>query len=325
LSIAQRQQDPVLLLAGHTLLGSHLWWTGNLAAARTHLEQGLHYHNPQQQKSLWMSYGVDLAILCATDLALVLWCCGYPEQALRKSQEALSLAPELAHPHSLALALCWSAWLHQFCRRHEQILQEGTDAAITIATEQGLSFYVGILTAVRGWALARQGSTEEGVAQINQGLALYEANVGEHIVPYLLALLAEAQGHMGRSEDALQSLTKALAVAEKNGEHFYDAELYRLQGELTRQQFQAGTVGGAHSTGEAEAEACFLQAIDIARKQQAKSLELRATTSLARLWQQQGERAEARALLAPVYQWFTEGFDTKDLQEAKVLLEELAH
>ena len=108
-------------------------------------DQHLRFHDPQQQKSVWMSYGVDLGILCVTDLALVLWCCGYPDQALRTSQEALSLAPELAHPHSLVLARCWAAWIHQFCRRPEQILQEPTDAAITIAAEQGLWFYLAIL------------------------------------------------------------------------------------------------------------------------------------------------------------------------------------
>jgi predicted ATPase len=199
----------------------------------------MHYHDPQSQKSVWMSYGVDVGMLCVTDLALVLWCCGYPDQALRKIQEALSLAQELAHPHSLVLARCWAAWLHQLCQRHEHILQEPTDAAITIATDQGLSFYSGILAAVRGWALAKQGSTEEGLTQIDQGLALYRANAVEHIVPYFLALLAETQRDMGRIEDALQSLTKALAIAEKNGEHFYDAELYRLKGELLLLQAQA--------------------------------------------------------------------------------------
>jgi tetratricopeptide (TPR) repeat protein len=232
LSSAERQQDPAMLLAGHTMLGSHLWWTGNLAAARTHLEQGWSYHNLQQQKSVWMSYGVDVGILCVTDLALVLWCCGYPEQASRKIQEALRVAQELAHPHSLVLARCWAAWLHQFCQRHEQILQEPTETAITIAAEQGLSFYSGILAAVYGWALARQGSTEEGISEIKQGISLYEANVGEHIVPYFLALLTETQSNAGRSQEATQSLTNALTLAEKNGEHFYDAELYRLKGEL---------------------------------------------------------------------------------------------
>ncbi|HEV8718561.1 MAG TPA: hypothetical protein VGX03_37795, partial [Candidatus Binatia bacterium] len=330
LASAQRQQDPVLLLAGHTLLGSHLWWTGDLTAARTHLEQGMRFHDPRQHKSVWMSYGVDVGMLCLTDLVLVLWCCGYPDQALRKSQEALSLAQELAHPHSLVLARCWAAWLQQFCRRPESILQERTDAAITIAAEQGLSFYWGILTAVRGWALARQGSTEEGLAQIEQGLALYRANVGEHITPYFLALLTETQSNMGRSQDASQSLTNALAIAEKNGEHFYDAELYRLKGELVLQsgvrspESKPLNPQSAFPNPQLEAETCFLQALDIARQQQAKSLELRASVSLARVWHQQGKKDEARRLLAEIYGWFTEGFDAKDLQEAKALLDELA-
>jgi hypothetical protein len=165
LAIAERQQDPAMLLAGHCMVGSHLWWTGNLTAGRTHLEQGMRSHDLRQQRSAWMSYGVDVGILCVTDLALVLWCCGYPNQAAQKIQEALGLAQELAHPHSLVLARCWAAWVHQFCRRHEHILQEPTKTAITIAAEQGLSFYSGILASVHGWALAKQGSTEEGLAQ----------------------------------------------------------------------------------------------------------------------------------------------------------------
>jgi predicted ATPase len=228
------------------------------------------------------------------------------------------------------LARCWDAWLHHFRRRPEQILQGPTNAAITIAAEQGLWFYQGILSAIHGWALARQGNTEEGLAQIEHGLALYRENVGEHITPYLLALLAETQNDMGRSQDAARSLTDALAIAEKNGEHFYDAELYRLKGELVLQSGVRGPASESPNTQhltpstQVEAEACFLKAIDIAQRQQAKSLELRATTSLARLWRHQGKRAEACQLLAEIYGWFTEGFDTTDLQEAKVLLSELA-
>jgi adenylate cyclase len=334
LAIAERRQDPVWLLAGHAILGSHLWWTGSPTAARAHLEQGMHYHDPQSQKSVWMSYGVDLGMFCVTDLALVLWCCGYPDQAVRKIQEALSLAPELTHSHSFVLARCWAAWVQQLCQQVEQILQEPTDAAITMATEQGLPFYVGILTVVHGWALAKQRNTEEGLAQIEQGLVLYEANVGEHVVPYFLALLAETQRDIGRTLDASQSLTKAFTVAEKNGEHFYDAELHRLKGELTLQQENQKSKGKSQKAKvteprplppdpQGEAEACFRKAIDISRKQQAKSLELRATVSLARLWQQQGKRSEAHDLLSEIYNWFTEGFGTKDLQEAKALLDSL--
>jgi len=334
LAIAQHLQDPVMLLAGHTMLGSHLWWTGSLSDARTHLEQGMRYYAPQQQKSVWMSYGVDVGMLCLTDLVLVLWCCGYPDQALRKSQEALSLAQELTHPQSFVLARCWDAWLLQCCRRPEQILQGPTAAAITIAAEQGLWFYQGILSAIHGWALARQGSTEEGLAQIEQGLALYRENVGEHITPYLFALLAETQSDMGRSQDAAQSLSDALAIAEKNGEHFYDAELYRLYGELSLRSGEAET--GRSGDGKplsdspiprfpvSSPEKAFQKALDIAPRQQAKSLELRAATSLAHLWRQQGKKEEARQLLVDIYGWFTEGFDTKDIKEAKALIEELS-
>jgi predicted ATPase len=185
----------------------------------------------------------------------------------------------------------------------------------------------------RGWALAEQGQGKEGIAQIRQGLTAYRATGAEMARPYFLALLAEAYGKVGQTDEGLSLLAEALALVDKNGERYYEAELYRLYGELSLQKesrvgiahhegtvTEAGTVGRAHPTAEDEAEACFLKALEISRKQQAKSLELRAATSLARLWQSQGKTTEAHQMLSEIYHWFTEGFDTKDLQEAKVLL-----
>ena len=161
------------------------------------------------------------------------------------------------------------------------------------------------------------------MAQMRQGLAAYRATGSEVTLPYWLTLLAEAHGHMGQREEGLTLLAEALAAAHRTGERWCEAELYRLKGKLTLQSTVQGTTSTVQSP-KAEAEGCFQKAIEIARRQQAKSLELRAAMSLSRLWQQQGKRTEARDLLAPVYGWFTEGFDTADLQEAKALLDELS-
>lgn len=247
-----------------------------------------------------------------------MWYLGYSEQALKSSGKAITLAQELSHPHSLALVLHYAAWLHQY-RREEQATQERAEELIALSSEQGLPFLLAWGTMYQGWALAQQEQEEEGIAQIRQGLAASRAMGAGVGVPYWLALLAELYGKVGQVEEGLPLLTEALTVVDKTGERFYEAELYRLKGELSLQS----NVQSPESRVK-EVEECFLQAIEISRRQQAKSLELRAVTSLARLWQRQGKRIEAHKLLSEVYNWFTEGFDTKDLQEAKALLEELS-
>jgi predicted ATPase len=199
---------------------------------------------------------------------------------------------------------------------------------MALSAEQGFAQNLSQAAILRGWALAEQGQGEEGIAQIRQGLAAYRATGAELLRPYYLALLAEAYVTGGQVEEGLKILAEALARVDKTGEHSYEAELYRIKGELSLQSAvhsqQSEIPNTQHPTpstqAEAEAEACFLKAIDIARKQQAKSLELRATVSLARLWQQQGKQPTARNMLSTIYNWFTEGFDTKDLREAKTLL-----
>jgi predicted ATPase len=238
---------------------------------------------------------------------------GYPDQAL-SIYEALTLAQELDHPFSLALALHFAALLHHF-RREVQAAKERAEALITLSTEQGFPFLLAYGTILRGWALTAQGERAEGIAQIHQGLVVRRALGAEVHRPYFLALLAEAYGEVGQPEEGLTVLVEALALVESTGDRHWEAELHRCKGELLLMQ-QMQKVG--------EAEECFRQALDTARRQQAKSLELRAAMSLSRLWQQQGKQEEAHHLLADIYGWFTEGFDTPDLQEAKALLQELA-
>jgi predicted ATPase len=206
------------------------------------------------------------------------------------------------------------ATFHQY-RRDVQAAQAQAEAAMTLARDQGFPYWLATGTILRGWALVEQGKCAEGLAEIRQGLAAYQTTGSALEWPHFLALLAEAYGKGGQADEGLHALAEALAAVEKTGEQFYEPELYRLKGEL---------VLALAADKQPEAEACFQQALTVARQQEAKLLELRAAMRLGRLWQRQGKRAEARELLAPIYDWFTEGFDTTDLQEAKALLDELA-
>jgi predicted ATPase len=224
----------------------------------------------------------------------------------------------------LAFALHWAGTLQQLCRE-EQAVQREAEAQSALTTEQGFSDWLAWGTMLRGWALAMQGQGEEGIVQLRQGLAAQRAKGAEIAWPYFLSLLAEAHGKVGQAEEGLNALAEALAVVDKTGERVWEAELYRLKGELSLQstQFTARQDQSEAQSLEREAEECFQKAIAIAQQQQAKSLELRAVMSLSRLWQQQSKKKEAHQMLSEIYNWFTEGFDTKDLQEAKALLAEL--
>jgi len=312
LGLAQRQRDAALLLEAHRALGESLFWLGELAPARVHLEQGVALYDPQQHRIHAFVYGRDPGMDCHSYLAWTLWGLGYPDQAVAAMHQALTLAEGVSHPFSLATALVIAAWLHQF-RREVQAVQARAEAAITLSTERGFPQWLAGGMMPRGWALAEQGQIEEGITHMRRGLAAWRATGAELVQPYFLTLLAEAYGKGERAEDGLAVLAEALEAVHHTGECWWEAELYRLKGEL----LQAAGSGN-------EAEACFHQAFDVARRQQAKSLELRAAISLSRLWQPQGKPDAARHLLAESYGWFTEGFDTADLREAKALLEELS-
>jgi predicted ATPase len=264
----------------------------------------------------------DPRVDCLSYAAWILWLLGYPDQALARSQEAVALAEGLSHPFSLALALGSAALCHLF-RREEQVARERAEAVVRLSTEQGFPFWLAWGTIVRSWALSEQGQVEEGMAQMQQGLAAFRAMGVELFRPHYLALLAEAYGKDRRPEEGRAVLAEALAAVDKTGMRYTEAELYRVQGEQTLQKLQAHTQHRTSSL-HSEAEACLHKAIEMARQQRAKSWELRAVMSLSRLWQSQGKKEAARQMLAEIYGWFTEGFDTQDLQEAKALLAELA-
>jgi predicted ATPase len=314
LRLAQQAQDAALAVVAHYALGFAELSLGALPAARQHLEDGIARYTPDQRRAPVFRMGNDLGIGCRQFAALTLWLLGYPEQALARLHEALTLAHELSHPYSLAFARCWAALVSQW-RQDVPAVHEQAEAAVALSTAQGFPQWVALGMCSRGWALALQGQGEEGMAQVRQGIAAFRATGAAVHVPYLCTLLADVYDHLGRPADGLQALAEAHTLIEQHEERRWEAEVSRLQGVLL-----------LHQTGTppAEAEPWLQRALDVARRQEAKSLELRAVMSLARLWQQQGKRAEAHALLAPIYGWFTEGFDTADLQEAKALLGALA-
>jgi predicted ATPase len=303
-----------MMCAGHRALGTTLYNLGTLAEAHTHFTQGLALYDLQQHRASTFLYGEDSGVMCQSFAARALWHLGYPDQALAQSHEAVTLAQQIVHPFSLGFALVFATMVHQY-RRDARAVHRCAEATLSLAMAQGFPLWRAQGAIYRGWTLAQQaGHAQAGIEQLHQGLSAFRATGAEINRSYFLGMLAEAHGNMGQPEAGLAALTEALALVDTTGERWYAPELHRLKGALLLQ---------LSSDNKAEAEACFQQSIRIAQSQQARSLELRAATSLARLWQRQGKRQEAYDLLAPVYHWFTEGFDTLDLQEAKALLEEL--
>jgi class 3 adenylate cyclase/DNA-binding winged helix-turn-helix (wHTH) protein/tetratricopeptide (TPR) repeat protein len=325
-TVAQRMQDPVLLHEAHVALGSTLFHLGELTAARSHLEQGMALYDPQRCRALAFSRGLDTGVVCLSRMAWTLWMLGYPDQALTRTQQALTLARESSHAYSLGFALHFAALLH-IARREPRRVQEQAEAVIALSRAQGFVLWLSGGMVTHGWALVEQGAVQEGIEQLRQGMTAWWA-MGNYLGrPQLLARLAEAYGRSGQITEGIRVLDDALATIHENAEQQHEAEIYRLKGQLLLQPASRASDRCLPSTSTAtvaEAEACFLQALDIARRQEAKSWELRAATNLSRLRLQQGERAAARQMLVEIYSWFTEGFDTPDLQEAKTLLAVLA-
>ena len=343
----QRTQISSLAAEAHLGLGTPLFQLGEFEAARPHLEQSLRLYNPQLPQPKVLLTGQDPRASSLAHLAVLLWITGYPDQAREHSRQALTLAQDTMFPYGRALTSNLAATLHVCCRDFQAVAQHA-ETAKRFAQECGYVHLMAMGMVLQGWALAMQGKSDEGITLMKTGLQRQQAagvRIGE--VSYRL-LLADAYSKIGQDESALQALTDAVAAVERTEERTFEPELYRLQGELALQQsranlgqvsnkFQASLKQSRTSLGEVKAsqdksedtdrrrkaEACFLKAIDIARRQQAKSLELRTTLSLARLWQQQGRQHAAHSMLSEVYSWFSEGFDTPDLQEAKILLEEL--
>ena len=310
---AQEAHRPALLLLAHQALGDTLFNMGELLLASEHLEMAISLYNRERHRPRGFRHGgVDAKVNCLSYAARTLWTLGYPDRALERGNECIALAQALAHPHTLAFAESDSR-LHRV-RREARAARETAERLTALSTEHGFIFWLAVANILHGWAMAEQGCNQEAIAQIQEGLAALRAAGAEVERPRNLSLLAEVCMKTGRLDDGLSALTEAMAAADEHGIRQYEAETHRLKGELLLKQ---------NDSNAAEAQSCFQRAVEIARKQSARSLELRATVSLARLLAKQGRRDQARAMLAEIYRWFTEGFDTADLKDAKALLDEL--
>ena len=332
LRLSERLPYPGLVMRGHLTMGVTLAQMGEFAPAIEHSKKALSHYDPERHLDDVFYYSQNPGVAIRCHAAWVLWFLGQPDQALERMQEALTLAQQLSEPHGLAHAFFFAAILHQL-RREARLAQERAEVAIAVSSEHGLMLYRAHSTIARGWALIEQGN-EEGIEQMRLGIAAHQATGAEVTRPHFLTLLAEALDKTGQTEEGLRVLGKALDMAHRTGDRYYQAEHYRLKGELLLSQSKSRDLSQAAPEGDvlaqtesralAQAEECFNQAIKISKRQKAKSLELRAVMSLARLLQKQGRKEEALRMLEETFGWFTEGFDTADLIEARALLDNLS-
>lgn len=312
LSLGQQRREPVASLRACDAAAETRFFMGEPAAAVRHCERGLELYDVQHHHHLADAYGEDPGVLCHLVAGLARWMLGYPDRARRHVDDGQRLSRELGYPYVVAPALLGGAIVHQHCGDVDRA-QEHTEALIRLCREKQIGPWLGSARILRGWTLVQQGRARPGLARLRRGIDRWRVTGALHHRPYFLALLTEALVKDGATEAAWSAVNEARVIAENTGERWYAAELHRLTGEL------------AWSEGDvAAAEVWFRGALEIARRQDAKSWELRAATSLARLWRDAGRRDDAGHLLAPVYAWFTEGFETADLIAAKEMLGELA-
>jgi predicted ATPase len=313
LSSAQSQPSSGPLLIGHRIFAQSLMYSGDYRAALAHVETAASLYRPDEHCDSALHYGQDIGVSAFVVLSWALWHRGYPDQSARAADRALASSRELGHAHTLAHALYIAGGAAVFARDVATVHAYGNDC-VAIASEHGFALWAAFGRILQGWADAQKGEATTGIVRIRDGLAAAEATGARLLIPLHLALLAEALAFAGKMEEGLAALDDGLAKATVSGEMGWNAEIHRLRGEFT---------GRLTHPNPAKAEDSFRTALAIAREQGTRGYELRAVTSLARLWGEQGRRGEARDLLAPVYSWFTEGFDTADLKEAAALLSEL--
>jgi predicted ATPase len=314
LELAKLSRDPGDMVEAHRALCATWMYVGQPGRALSEGRKGLALYDPSAHGSHAYRYGVDPGVALGIYTGWASWFLGFPTAALKEAEEACTRALASGHPYTLAQALVFACYVHQ-SRRDPQRTMEGAESALSVTGEQGFPVWAALMTVLRGWSLAELGDGSGGLEELRRGLAAYRSTGAEVAETYLLSLLAEAEGAAGHTAEALTTLDHALLVVARGGVRCWEPELHRLKGQLLLQRERAN--------GRA-AEDSFRKAIEVAREQEAKSWELRAATSLARLWMEQGKRVQARDLLAPLYGWFTEGFDTADLKGAKALLDQLA-
>jgi predicted ATPase len=311
LLLAQSQTDTGFLLAGGRLMGSTLALAGDYPSAFTHIERAVTLYTTEKHRIL---VGAELGVSALSSWSWVLWHRGYPDQARQVADQARRRARHCGHTHTIAWALIATCLTAVFVEPAAELERLATDA-VALADEHGLAMFWGQAMTFQGWALRQRGSPQTAIAQINEGLAAVRATQAHIFEPIFLAFLAEALAQTGAIPEGLKVLTEALEIADASGQNWADAELYRLRGNL---------LSGSPSYDCTQAEACFRKALAIAREQGTPGFELRAAVSLARLLGDEGRRTQARDLLSPIDGWFTEGFDTPDLKDAKALLDKLA-
>jgi predicted ATPase len=315
LQLGQSAGDPTLLIEAHHALGVSWTCEGEFVKALEHLDQTIALYDQGQHASLAFSYGQDPAAMCHLHAGHALWSLGYPDQALKRTNQGLALGRRLTHPGNLATISAWAALVQQF-RRDARAVDELTETAVKISIEHDFAFTRGVGTILQGWALTQLSRREDGIAQMEQGLDGFRVTDAVQMVRYFSSLLAEAYGEAGRAREGLD----LLVGLDPAREPYWEAELHRVKGELILKQAALQDTANAS---QAEAQNCFRQALAVARGQKAKSLELRAAMSLSRLWIKQGRSVDASRLMNDIFGWFTEGFDTPDLREAKELIDEL--
>ena len=319
LDYAERQQDSPMQVAANFVVGLSLYHLGDTASSKTYLERGLSLYDPSEHLLSPSVFGQDLKMSCLCYDALALWDLGYPDQALARCREGLALARKCGHPFSLVWALSNSVLFH-FLRREWDEARSLIEEGLALAIEQETPFFISYLRLCRGSVLAAQAQSDLGIAQISDGLAAYQALGTAAYLPHFLALLAEACARAGRIEEGLAAVRGALELVDANGDEIWRSDLCRLHGEL----LLLNDNDAPSPADFAAAQERLLEALESARNRGSKSYELRVAISLARMWQRTGETGKARDLLAGVYDWFTEGFETPDLREAAALIQELS-
>jgi predicted ATPase len=302
-------------LLGHRAVGTVSLFLGSFGLARRHLKRVLALYDPGRHHSLASLYVFDPWVVAVSYLAIAEFALGYPTQAKMQVVKALKGARKLGHPYSLAHALYFACLFRQLSRDHPAV-QKRVGALKRLCRKAGFRSYGAGAAVLESWAQVELAEPGEGIEQVCQKLDDYRrAEKRKYLLPYWLALAAEALCKCGQATEALSKLDEAVDITDHTGECWFEPELHRIKGDVLRR---------APEVDPADSETCLRKAIAVAQGQGAKLWELRATTSLARLWRHHGRRAEAHDLLAPVYGWFTEGFDTADLKDTKALLDELA-
>ncbi|MBI4852981.1 MAG: AAA family ATPase [Acidobacteria bacterium] len=308
LKLAEEENDPAIILEAYRAMGNAVFWCGELVLAQQNMEEGIKLYTQNEHRTLAFLYGQDPDVANRGMQSWPLSLMGYPEQALKRAQEAITEATQLSHPYSLGYALVHTACCYHYLLQVDLAYQMASEA-VKLAQEKGFPNWLLAGMVVQGWALVYKGDTNNGIALVEQALDFWRSSGSELVIPYFLTTLADCYNKAGRLSDALKTLNEAFIYAEKNTDLWYEAEMYRLKGMFL-----------VESSNITQAEEAFIKAINVAKNQQSKLLQLRATISLAELWQKQGKKQAAIEKLSEIYRWFTEGFQMPDLKAARLLL-----